>query len=140
MLMTEKETKSKLNSIQYKNLQIQEYLVSGKFNLRKKKLLFKIRTRMLNTADNFGLKVPCRLCQLDTDSISHVLQCVLVKLQVPQILINSDISLDDAFKINLDRMETLASVFEKAWRKREEMLEEENYEHLTLLRAGQVKF
>ena len=83
---------------------------------------------MLSTADNFGLKVPCRLCQLDTDSISHILQCVLLKLQVPQILTNSDVSTDDAFKNNLDRMETLANLFEKAWRKREEIIEKENDE------------
>ena len=75
-----------------------------------------------------GLKVPCRLCQLDTDSISHILQCVLLKLQVPQILTNSDVSTDDAFKNNLDRMETLANLFEKAWRKREEIIEKENDE------------
>ena len=54
---------------------------------------------------------------------SHVLNCIIIKLEVPDILNNLDTNVNDAFKGNLDKMKILASVFEKAWRKREELLE-----------------
>ena len=83
-----------------------------------------MRTRMISTLDNFGITAPCKLCKLDTDTINHVLNCILLKLEVPELLNNQEISTKDAFQSNIDKMKTLAGVFEKAWRKREELLEE----------------
>ena len=72
-LMAEKEQKSKLTNIQYSVLKVQDYFMSSQINLRRKKLLFKIRTRMIATSDNFGQKVPCKSCHLEDDTIGHVI-------------------------------------------------------------------
>ena len=76
---------------------------------------------MISTSDNFGQKIPCKMCYIEDESICHVLNCIVLKLNVPEIL-NNDISITDAFKNNMTRLNTLAAVFEKAWRKREEIL------------------
>ena len=73
---------------------------------------------MITTSDNFGQKSPCKVCHLEDDTISHVLNCIIMKLNVPEILNYSDISVSDAFKNNMTRLNTLSSVFEKDWRKR----------------------
>ena len=78
---------------------------------------------MISTLDNFGISAPCKLCQLETDTISHVLNCIFIKLEVPDILNNLDTNVTDAFKSNINKMKILATIFEKAWRKREELLE-----------------
>ena len=46
-LVKEKSTKAKIKNIKYKNLHIQKYLMSSKISLKRKKLLFKIRTQMI---------------------------------------------------------------------------------------------
>ena len=124
-LTKEKETKSKIKHIQYKSLQIQPYLVSNKINLRRKKLIFKIRTRMIATADNFGQSVPCKICHLQEDSIPHVIDCILLKLEVPEILTYRDIGPSDIFSEDMEKVSTFAFVFEKAWRKREQIIAKE---------------
>ena len=121
-LLAEKESKSKLTSIQYSVLKIQDYLLSSQMNLRRKKLVFKIRTRMVATSDNYGQKVSCKLCHLEGDTISHILNCILLKVKVPEILTHRDISISDAYKDDMTRLSMLASVFEKAWRTREDIL------------------
>ena len=78
-----KETKSKVKHIQYNSLQIQPYLVSNKINLRRNKLIFRIRTRMIATADNFVQTIPFKVCHIQEDSILHVIECILLKLEVP---------------------------------------------------------
>ena len=45
---------SKLKNLKYEKLELQPYLKSNKLNLRKKKILFKARTRMLNVKWNFA--------------------------------------------------------------------------------------
>ena len=121
--MLEKENKSKLQSIKYKELETQEYLLSSEINVRKKKLLFKIRTRMLYTMDNLGIEASCKLCKLEKDSIDHILQCIILKLQVPEILNYGDTRTSDVFGDDISRMSNLVNIFEKAWRKRLILLE-----------------
>ena len=65
-----------MSRLQYKNLKIQPYLLSAKINLRRKGILFKLRTRMVSTPENFGKRVPCKICRLENESICHILtQC-----------------------------------------------------------------
>ena len=68
---------------------------------------------MLSTLDNFRISAPCKLCQLEKDTISHVLNCIFIKLEVPDILNNLDINVNDAFKSSMEKMKILATVFKK---------------------------
>ena len=52
-LMEEKKSKSKLEKLNFENLKMQNYLGSNELETLEKKLLFQIRTRMLNVKANF---------------------------------------------------------------------------------------
>ena len=60
-LLERKEFHSKVQSIKYGKFCIQDYLSSSKFNMREKQLLFKLRTRMLDTKNNFKSIYPGNL-------------------------------------------------------------------------------
>ena len=122
-LLKEKETKSKIKNIKYQSLKIQNYLMSNQISLRQKKLIFKLRTRMVATSDNFGLKIPCKVCFLGEDNISHVLDCILLKLEIPEILSNVNRGPNDVFDTDMSKVKQYAALFEKAWRKREEVID-----------------
>ena len=105
------------------NIEIQPCLMSSKINLRQKTLLFKIRTRMVASSENFGLKVPCKFVfsakiQFPMFSIVYV----LLKIEVPQILSNIDVDVNDVFDRDMLKVNKFVVLFEKAWRKREEIL------------------
>ena len=77
---------------------------------------------MVATSENFGMKRSCKVCLLGEDTMDHQFDCVLLKLTVPDILSNSDIKICDAFSSNMTKVSNLATLFQKAWRKREELL------------------
>ena len=123
-LMEEKEPKSKMTSLSYKRLNLQSYLTSNKINLRRKKLLFKLRTRMMSTPENMGQNVLCKICDLERDTTSHTLTCLFLKLSVPEVInVDTNISVADAFCGDIDKMHLLVKTFEKLWRKRKEFIE-----------------
>ena len=80
---------------------------------------------MIPTADNFGQTMPCKICHLQEDSIPHVMDCILLKLEVPEILNYRNINLSDIFSADMEKVNTFAFVFEKAWRKREQIIANE---------------
>ena len=125
-LIEEKESKakSKMSRLEYKTLNIQPYLLSNKMNLRRKGIMFKLRTRMISTPENFGRRVQCKICDLEDDTTSHIFSCLFLKLEVPDVMSYSQITVDDAYKEDVEKMGLLAQIFAKLWRKREEILYE----------------
>ena len=77
---------------------------------------------MIPAYDNFGMNAPCPLCMIENDTIEHVLECLILKLNCQDILLHSDINTSDASDGNIEQMDKFSEVFEKAWRKREELL------------------
>ena len=77
---------------------------------------------MIATSDNFGQKSPCKVCFLGEDTISHVLYCILLKLEVPEILSNQNLEYINVFDSDMSKVNDFAVLFEKAWRKREELI------------------
>ena len=77
---------------------------------------------MIPTFDNFGINTVCPLCLTERDQIEHVLDCLILKLKCPDVLLHSNIKISDARDENIEKMNELSQVFEKAWRKREELL------------------
>ena len=121
-LKNEKDTKSKMRNLNYDSFNIQPYLVSDKLSLRQKQLICKIRAGMIETPDNYGRDVPCRLCYLARDEMSHVLDCIVLKLACPELYRNSDVSINDAYEgNNMEKLKNLAIVFQEAWRTREKL-------------------
>ena len=84
-LMKEKVDKSKLKNLSYSELTIQPYLVTDKLSLPQKQLIYRIRVRDIDTPENYGRDVPCRLCFLARDEMSHILECVVIKVACPAV-------------------------------------------------------
>ena len=120
-LNIEKEKRSKIKNLEYKELKTQEYLLS-KINIRRKKLIFKLRTRMIETPENFGKQVLCKLCGIEWDTQTHVIECIILKLKYPQILEVND-SIDYIIKqgtiIQLDKF---SKIYEQSLRLRRSLI------------------
>ena len=122
-LMKEKQSKSKMTNLNYNELKIKQYLISSKLNLRKKQMLFKLRTRMMSTPENFGLDRLCKICEIERDTTNHVLSCIFLKGEVPEVL-GLDIDLSKGvYSDDIDKNISFLKIFEKMWRKREELLD-----------------
>ena len=97
-LMKEKEGLSKMNNLTYGKLEMQEYLSTDKLNSQQKRLLYRIRTRTIDTPDSYGRNTLCSLCNLARDEISHVIDCVVIKLACPDIYLSESVRIDDAYQ------------------------------------------
>ena len=78
---------------------------------------------MINTAENFGLQIPCKLCGLDFDNQSHVTQCIVLKLKCPELL---ELRGDLATTINnqnMQEVELFLKIYEKALRIRNNLID-----------------
>ena len=121
--MKEKQSKSKMTNLNYNELKIKQYLISSKLNLRKKQMLFKLRTRMMSTPENFGLDRLCKICEIERDTTNHVLSCIFLKGEVPEVLgLDVDLS-KGVYSDDIDKNISFLKIFEKMWRKREELLD-----------------
>ena len=79
-LIDRKSEKSKLKDLCYEELKMQEYLNSS-LQIGEKKLMFQLRTRMLDVKENFKHAYPdhvCPLCGSENDSQQHLLDCAKI--------------------------------------------------------------
>ena len=77
-LLTAKSNHSKMASLNYSDLKTQEYLVNKSFHCGDAKLLFSLRTRMVNVRNNYKNRqgdICCPLCDQDDDTQEHLLVC-----------------------------------------------------------------
>ena len=119
----EEKDMKKLKNIKYKKLEIQPYLKSNNISLRKKKILFKARTRMLNVKGNFRDKSPCPLCYLEEDRQEHLMACLMIKLKCPIILENkNNCTYMDIFTNDIKKQSNVAELLLEAIRTREKIL------------------
>ena len=121
-LNKEKEKRSKVRNLKYKKLKLQNYLASKEINVRRKKLIFKIRTRMIETPENIGKQVPCKLCNIELDTQSHITECIILKLKCPELL-QFEQNISEIFnngKVN--DVKYYIGIYEKALRIRQNIL------------------
>ena len=120
-LIQEKTRKSKLDNLSYTDLRTQSYLMSGNISTRKKKLIFKVRTRMVQVGDNFGKKEDlCRICLLELNTQIHLTQCSVLKVKYPEIFSNNHSNYMDIFGTTPDKQKDAIDLFEKCLRKRDQ--------------------
>ena len=115
-LSEEKNTKSKskLENLKYNDLNIQHYFKTDKITSKKKIILFKARTRMINVPHNFGQKIKCRLCHSGDDDQKHLLECLMIKLASPEILSNTDAKYMDIYSNDIEKQIEISNLLEKA--------------------------
>ena len=81
--MKKKTSHSKLDNLEFDELKIQKYLVSGLVSANQGKTLLKFRSRMAKYDDNYGLsETPCKLCQNHPDHQADIFMCDFNKNKV----------------------------------------------------------
>ena len=104
------------NPLKYPILKIKPYLASTGIGLRQKHLLFKLRTRMINVAANFGKSSNCPLGCSTIDDQKHLFLCKYL---------NDDQQMhkySDIFSDNPKKLFNIANIAQKLIRKREEKI------------------
>ena len=114
-LISEKQKQTKMENLNYVELKMQNYLKSNEIFIRKKKVLYKFRTRMINVGYNYGRKIKCSLCGISDDTQHHLFQCN--KLET------TDFNYMDIFGSNPEKQNTAALVCDKVFRERETLLQ-----------------
>ena len=122
-LIAEKETLSKMKNLQYSELKLQPYLTSDKLTISQKKVLFKIRTRMIMTPENLGKDQQCKICNVSKDEMAHTLNCIVIKLACPELMKMEEVDIKYAYSSDEVKLKTLAVLYQKAWRIREQILQ-----------------
>ena len=128
----EKSENSKGNKLKYSKLQMQNYLSSSKITMKEAKLLFKIRTNMLEVKKNYKRKgskneqvsnedITCPLCKKHIDSEENVFKC-----EELSNMNTSDVEFEDLFSNNEEKMFKCLKHFQKLWKLRQTKLENQN--------------
>ena len=75
------------------------------------------------TPENIGQNKVCKICESDRDTTNHVTSCIFIKSQVPESLMLDDDTFNSIYSKDLPKIIEFLNIFEKMWRKREEIIE-----------------
>ena len=123
-LTVEKQKRSKVRDLAHDDLEMQNYLTPNGLSLKHAKLLFQLRSRMLDVRKNFENKyddLMCPLCKEKADTQQHVLECSVL-LQNTNLITSSTVVYSDIFEINVQKLKTVTQLFENLWTKRNQLL------------------
>ena len=129
-LMNKKDRHEKGRHIKYNELKIQNYLVSEVISTQEAKMLFKIRSEMIDTKENFKHKYTkksndiqtnleallCPLCRLHVDSVETILQCSALPKN------SKNIRFQDFFSNDMKTVSIAIKHFMKIWKIRQNKL------------------
>ena len=122
----EKASHSKVLHIVHTEMELQDYLspTSGLVSLEAK-FIFMLRTRMLDIKSNYQGKhteLSCPLCETETDTQQHILQCD--KLKIENELIKKIPEYDELFGRNLDSKIMISRIIKSRFQERNKILKE----------------
>ena len=125
-LEIEKDKLSKVKNVNFSKLQIQDYLLPNSLEMKQQKLLFQLRTRMVELKSNFKRKHNdnlCPICHKDGDDQTHLLQCSelingLNLLSEKEIILHEDI-----FSEIVEKQARVTRLFESLFNFRKKLLE-----------------
>ena len=96
-----KEKHSKLDNINFSDLECQSYFYDERLSPKEVQLLFSLRTRMFDCKANFKNQYQndlwCKLCDIFVDCQSHLMQCPILKGCIPELRSNQEIKYEDIF-------------------------------------------
>ena len=129
--MKAKEGHKKGKQVKYRKLEIQRYLISDKITVKEAKLLFKIRTEMIDVRENYKNKyvkkqndaksnekaLLCQLCKNHADSAENVFKCSALNDRDEDKNIFKNL-----FSDNMDGVSSTIKEFSSLWRKRQQLL------------------
>ena len=123
-LNQEKATKSKIKNIQYLKFELQEYLLGNTLDTREKKLLFQLRTRMVDTKLNFKnshADISCPLCFQEDDDQEHVLVCSAL-LKDTSLMADGTDKYSNIFHSDVTKQAAATRIFLSLWNSRRKII------------------
>ena len=125
-LIDEKNKKSKVNDLKYEKLEIQNYLGSKQLNTTEKKLLFQLRTRMIDVKTNFRnmySDTVCPVCEKNEDEQKHVLECEILLSNISDIT-TQKVEYEDIFRCDMSKQTNILKIFQNLWKKRKKLMKQ----------------
>ena len=133
--MAEKAKHKKGRKLKYNKLEIQKYLITDKISTKEAKLLFKVRTEMIEVRQNYKNKyikksnepdineeaLLCPLCHDHVDNVENMFKCSALNTNNQN---DQSIQFDNLFSNN---MKTVAQQFSYLWRMRQQKLDKTKY-------------
>ena len=118
-LISVKNGHEKNKHIEYTKLETSQYLLSCMFSVNQSKLLFKLRTRMLDVKANFKNKfqdnislLMCNLCDNQkVEDQKHVIECTKIENNK-----TNNVTYLDLFNKNLNVVKNAIDKYEKSWK------------------------
>ena len=131
-LMNKKAGHEKGKHIKYNQLKIANYLVSDNITTEEAKMLFKIRTDMIEVKENFKHKfmkksntsqmneeaLLCPLCKLHVDNVETIFQCSALGY-----INNKNVKFQDFFSQDMNKVSIAIKEFKQIWKIRQQKLE-----------------
>ena len=101
-LIMEKTRHSKMDNLNYENLEMQEYLKDGTIKVNQARTLFRFRTRMARYWENFKGGRPPQHCPLCSDALSFDTQSHSFQCEVLATSININGNYEDIFETKVN--------------------------------------
>ena len=123
-LRAEKQKRSKVREVKHDNLEMQNYLTPTGLSLKQAKLIFQLRSRMLDVRTNFKNKyndLLCPVCKEKPDTQQHVLECSAL-LQNTNFITDSTVLYSDIFDSDVQKLKSVTQLFDNLWKKRNKLL------------------
>ena len=115
-----------MKNLQYKSLEIEQYLSSTSIYPQVAKEAFKWRTRMINFKMNFPNgtdNIKCPLGCMHNDSQEMMLSCSEIMLYFPEFK-SSSMNYSDVFSNNPIKIKNITNILEKIFKKRENLIQQ----------------
>ena len=112
--------------MKYERFKIQNYLESDKLNTSEKKMLFQLRTRMIDVKTNFKnmyMDKVCPVCEKSEDDQKHVLECQLLSSNISDIA-TEKVEYEDIFHCDISKQTNLVRIFQNLWKKRKQLMKQ----------------
>ena len=123
-LLSEKEKETKISNIEYKNLDIQEYLSSGACNVKLAKLIFKARSQTLDIKTQRKWKyadILCTGCMLKEETGQEILLCEI--LNDKNMTSNVIVMYSDFYSENIYDIVKTGKILQENLKRRNEIFE-----------------
>ena len=126
------EKKSKSEVVEHSELLLQNHLLPNILGNKQKKLLFLLRSRMIDVKVNFSEKYMnnklFKICKEESESQEHVLKCKEI-LKQTNILVNGDIDYNHIFDKEVEKQANVTILFEKLWKLRNKIIKENDIQN-----------
>ena len=107
-------------------LQCEEYISDQRFQVHEVQLLFALRSRSYpvksNLKNKFKQNLACSLCASATCDQQHLMECVVLKQFVPE-LISTSVKYSDLFSSSVDKQLAAVKLLDLIHKQRERLLE-----------------